>query len=923
MRVPAQRGLRDETTLSAELHPVRRAIRREDPPPTAIRNSYLLQIELPHELHRRKGCGGPWIDSRPEGGEATARSHPDAADGIRTPDQRVRVFVSSALDELAPERLAVRRAIEQLRLTPVMFELGARPHPPRELYRAYLAQSHIFVGIYWQRYGWIAPSESVSGLEDEYRLSSAMPRLLYLKTPAPDRDERLSQLIERMRSEDSASYRQFETPDELARLVQDDAAILLSERFEATYAIQATEQPTRPSSVPPLPPNPTVGREREIAAIRGLLLGGTRLLTLSGAGGIGKSRLALEVARQLADVFGPDLYYVSLEDVTSPELLMRTIAERLQVRLEGTEDPIHALVEYLRERRSLLLLDNFEQVIDAAAKIATLLDRCPRLQVLLTSRQVLRLQAEREYPVPPLDTPPEGTDTARSSEQVPSAVELFVQRAQAAQPGFALTLANAAVVAELCRRLDGLPLAIELAAARIRLLPPETLLERIEHRLDLLASGGPDLPARQRTLRATLDWSHQLLTPSEQAVFARLSVFAGGATLEAIEGVCREDGLELLDVLSSLLEKSLLGSDPGEAVGQPRLRMLQIVRDYARERLAERDEMARFGDRHLDWFVRASEPANALRHPDAYASWPAIEADTDNFRAAVRWALERRAVHPLAELSWNLFPWYWQSGRLLEARDWLNEAAALVDPDTAPIDAARLRLWAGTARFQTGDLAGAEPMVTNATATFHELGDEIDAAVAQIMHAGVLIGSARPDEIDDELDGALKVMRSHGIDWGVGYAAFTRGSLAELRGDLAGARSAQEEALAAADRIGLEPLQALAQIQLALLDLAQGALDPARHRLAAAAAILERTRYLEGAGYALDAAAALAVAEKRTDDAAAAAEAADQIRGRLRMPIWPPLRPLHESVIAAGSGHPPTNRSADPWPVLRRALDGA
>ena len=193
---------------------------------------------------------------------------------IRTPDQRVRVFVSSALDELAPERLAVRRAIEQLRLTPVMFELGARPHPPRELYRAYLAQSHIFVGIYWQRYGWVAPGETVSGLEDEYLLSSGIPRLLYLKTPAPDREERLSQLIERMKSDDSSSYRHFETPDELARLVQDDAAILLSERFEATHAVRATEQSARPTSVPPLPPNPTVGREREIAAVTELLVGG-------------------------------------------------------------------------------------------------------------------------------------------------------------------------------------------------------------------------------------------------------------------------------------------------------------------------------------------------------------------------------------------------------------------------------------------------------------------------------------------------------------------------------------------------------------------------------------------------------------------------------------------------------------------------
>jgi predicted ATPase len=842
---------------------------------------------------------------------------------IRTPDQRLRVFVSSTLDELAPERVAVRRAIEQLHLTPVMFELGARPHPPRELYRAYLAQSHIFVGIYWQRYGWVAPDESVSGLEDEYVLSAGTPRLLYLKTPAPDREGRLSDLIERMQSEDTASYRHFETPDELARLVQEDLAILLSERFEATHARPAASPATILSS-PPLPRTPTVGRDRDIAAVTGLLRSGTRLLTLSGAGGIGKTRLALEVAQRLADEFGSDLYYVSVESVTSPELLLRTIADRLQVRLEDTRGPLHALVEYFRDRRSLLLLDNFEQVVDAAAQVAALLDGCPRLQVLVTSRQVLRLQAEREYPVAPLDVPAEDTAAARVLAQVP-AVQLFVQRAQAARPGFELTSENAAVVAELCRRLDGLPLAIELAAAWIRLLSPEALLERIERRLDLLASGGPDLPARQRTLRATLDWSHQLLAPSEQALFARLSVFAGGATLEAIEAVCRdEDGPDLLNGLSSLLDKSLLASSEGEAVGQPRLQMLQTVRDYARERLAERDETARFGDRHLDWFLSASEPANVLRNPDAYSYWPTIEPDTDNFRAAVRWALERGALHPLAVLSSNLFPWFWQSGRLLEARAWLDEAVGLLDPDTDANDAARLLVWAAAARVLAGDLEGAEPMVIRAASTFRQLGEESDAAWAQILRAGVLLGSGRPDEVvDDELDGALRVMRTHEIDWGVGYGAFTQGSLASLRGDVAGARTANEEALAAAGRIGLEPLQVLAQIQLALLDLAQGGLDQTRRRLNAAAETVERIRYVEGTGYALDAAAGLAVAEGRLEAAAAALRTADDIRDRLRMPIWPLLRPMHDSLVAASSGHRPPNVGGDPWVVLRQTLASA
>jgi predicted ATPase len=843
---------------------------------------------------------------------------------IRTPDQRVRIFVSSTLDELAPERVAVRRAIEQLHLTPVMFELGARPHPPRELYRAYLAQSHIFVGIYWQRYGWVAPGESVSGLEDEYVLSAGTPRLLYLKMPAPDREGRLSELIERMRSEGSASYRRFETAEELARLAQEDLAILLSERFETDHGGAPSAERSLSASPPPMPATATVGREGDIEAVAELVRGGTRLITFSGAGGIGKSRLALEVARRLAAEFGPDLYYVSVEAVTSPELLSRAIADRLQVRVEGTRSPLDALVEYLRARRSLLLLDNFEQVVDAAGQVAVLVERCPRLQVLVTSRQVLRLQVEREYPVPPLDVPIEDASAEQVLAQVPSGVQLFVERAQATRPGFRLTSANAAVIAELCRRLDGLPLAIELAAGRIRLLSPDALLERIERRLDLIAGGGPDLPARQRTLRATLDWSYQLLEPSEQALFARLSVFAGGATVEAIEAVCRDDeGPDLLDGLSSLLEKSLLTSGGVEAVGQPRLQMLQIVRDYARERLEERSETATFGDRHLSWFLRASEPANVLHHPDAYTYWPVIEPDTDNLRAAVRWALDDRDVHALAVLSWNLWPWYWQSGRLLEARGWLDEAVTLISPDADPSDAARLWLWAGTARFQTGDLDGAEPMVIRATSTFHELGDEVDAAVAQIMRAGVLIGSGRHDEVGDELDGVLKVMRAHGIDWGVGYAAFTMGSLAELRGDVLGAREAQQEALVASGRIGLEPLQVLAQVQLALLDLGQGALDETRRRLGVTAAILERIRYLEGTGYALDAAAALAVAEGRPEAASAALRAADEIREELRMPIWPLLQPLRDSLVAASSSHQPLDLGADPWFVLRQTLESA
>src|SRR5215467_12310574 len=445
---------------------------------------------------------------------------------IRTPDQRVRVFVSSSLRELEAERRAVQDAVTALRLVPVMFELGARPHPPRSVYRAYLRQSQVFVGIYWQSYGWVAPGEQVSGLEDEYELSAGLPRLVYVKAPAPDREPRLAALLARIRDEGGISYKAFADAAELQRLVEDDLAVLLSERFEMTQLGGDAAEGALLAGAVPVPATPLLGREQEAAAIEDLVVReGVRLVTLTGPGGVGKTRLMLEAARRLGPGFADGVRFVELAAVSAVDLVAPAIAAGLGLSTSARQLTAD-LQAYLRPRRLLLAVDNFEQVIGAAPLLAGLLAAAPGLVVLVTSRAVLRLSGEHEFAVPPLPVPPAGAALDPGQLRAYASVDLFTERAHAAAPGFELTGGNAGAVAEICRRLDGLPLAIELAAARVRLLPPQALLARLDEGFSLLTGGARDLPQRQQTLRNTLDWSFGLLSAGEQALFARLGVFA-------------------------------------------------------------------------------------------------------------------------------------------------------------------------------------------------------------------------------------------------------------------------------------------------------------------------------------------------------------------------------------------------------------
>jgi predicted ATPase len=562
----------------------------------------------------------------------------------------------------------VREAVTRLRLVPVMFELGARPHPPRPVYRAYLAQSQVFVGIYWQSYGWVAPGEQISGLEDEYLLSAGLPRLIYVKSPAPDREPRLAQLLARIRDEGGVSYQRFADPAELQQLVENDLAVLLSERFEMSRSQDAAAGDAPATGALPVPATPLLGREREVAAVEGLVVReGVRLVTLTGPGGVGKSRLAVEAARRLGPGFADGVRFVELASVSAADLVAAAIAAGLGLNTTAGR-LITDLESYLRAARLLLVLDNFEQVIDAAPLLAEVLAAAPGVVVLVTSRTVLRLRGEHEFAVPPLPVPPAGSSPDPEELQRYASVGLFVERAHAAAPGFELTGGNAAAVAEICRRLDGLPLAIELAAARVRLLPPQALLPRLGQQLSLLMGGARDLPERQRTLKNTLDWSYGLLSASEQALFARLGVFAGPFSLPAAQAVGADPADQgqatgpgpVLDTLGSLVDASLVQADTRG--GEPRFVLLETIRDYALERLGDGDRV-QAQDRHAAYFLALAEPAAAeLAGPGQLAWLDRLEAKHDDLLVAMSWLVEHGPPEQALRLFWVTWKFWWLRG---------------------------------------------------------------------------------------------------------------------------------------------------------------------------------------------------------------------------------------------------------------------
>ena len=435
----------------------------------------------------------------------------------------------------------------------------------------------------------------------------------------------------------------------------------------------------RPKHNLPNQPTPFIGRATQIAAIKELLLGAdARLVTLLGPGGTGKTRLSLQVAQELLDQFPHGVFFVPLADDTDADQFVSRVAQPLAVR-EGGRPLLENVKDYLRDKKILLILDNFEQLISAASIVGDLLTAAPQLKIITSSRIALNLHAEHEFPVPPLDLPQAENETAWENLIENESVVLFVGRAQAVHPKFDLTEDNASAVAEICRRLDGLPLALELAAARVKLLQPQAILARLDDKLKLLTGGARDLPARQQTLRNTLEWSYELLNADEKVLYARLGVFVGGFTLEAAEAVCNVEGsLDILDGLTSLANNSLLRQKES-ADGEPRFGMLETVRSYALERLADSGESETLRAQHAQYFGNAVlnqigfniYSANAV----FWLNW--LEREHDNIRATLAWGLTSPQGVELGAGMVSILFWFWyRRGYFIEGVMWSDRLLA-------------------------------------------------------------------------------------------------------------------------------------------------------------------------------------------------------------------------------------------------------
>ena len=806
---------------------------------------------------------------------------------IRTPDQRIRVFVSSTLRELAQERQAVRAAIERLQLAPVMFELGARPHPPRELYRSYLAQSDVFIGIYADSYGWVAPDEQISGLEDEYNLAPrSMPKLIYIKKSAA-REERLTRLIDRIRTDDTAAYLPFETAAELEDQVAADLATLMAERFDQSRTTGDSSDADAASGLVarvPVPYTNTIGREREIAEVRALLArGDDRVISLIGPGGIGKSRLAIEVAIAARDAFPDGTYFVGLEHVLEPGLLLPTIAYALGIRDNREAVLAERISHALADRRVLLVLDNFEQIVDAAPVLVRLYTVAPSASFLVTSRVVLRIRGEQVYDVRALSTPAPGAPGTLERAQGSAAVALFVDRARAAKPSFALTEENAGAVMDICRRLEGLPLAIELAAAKVRMLTPLGIAERLKRSLPLLTAAVRDLPERHRTMRATLDWSVELLSPADRDLLEDLGVFAERFSLEAVEAIGSGRSWEgnAIDGITALIDGSLVKQT--EFDGRPVLSLLAIVREYALGRLKERGDADRMRTAHADYYTAlVRRDAGDLRGRSQASTVASLGIELANLRAAVRHLVYTDRLDDAADFAWGLLIYWWIMGLFGGVRVWMLELLGKDQPIRPHSRAIAwfFALWGEMWQRPSPEVVAG---LGECVRLFTESGDEDAAAMALAARATARVQLSEPDieTAARELDDAVDKLHRVGNGWGEAITRVSLGRVAWLRGARADALAHFERASDLADAGGDLFTRSVAGNQIGRLLLVEGKVDEAEAVFRRTLVDSVKLHHEEGVAYGLEGICAIAAAHGEARRAGALSAAAAAIRHRI------------------------------------------
>jgi predicted ATPase/class 3 adenylate cyclase len=550
----------------------------------------------------------------------------------------------------------------------------------------------------------------------------------------------------------------------------------------------------RPHNLP-AQETPLVGRERELRAVRDLVLRqGIRLITLTGPGGTGKTRLALQVAAEVIDSFRDGVFFVNLTSVREPERLPATILQSVEVTPDSGEAPDVALRKWLAERELLLVLDNFEQIVDAAVRVGDLLRESPRLCVLVTSQAALRIRGEHTFPVAPLDLPEEGSSLDALAAN--DAVELFVDRAQAIRPDFELDEENASAVAAIVRQLDGLPLAIELAATRIQLFTPQALLSRIEQRFDLLSSRARDLPDRHRTLRNAIAWSYDLLDEEDKALFRRQAVFDGGFALDSAEEVCSppEDPLDILEGLTSLIDKSLLRQRP-TSLGEPRFERLRTVLAFAVDTLEESGESDRWRRRHAEHFAaladRVDEALSAQR--EAKSRLDRLALEVDNIRAALKWAVGAGEGDLAVRLCAAIPALWFRTGTLQEGRTWLEEVLALGCLSEAA-RASALNLLGRIRQIGGDNSPEVGAAFEESLALYRKLGDERGIARA-LMNLGNLKRRERDlDAAESLFREALAIYDSLDEAFGQGAALMNLGDLYSARGDRVEARALFERA---------------------------------------------------------------------------------------------------------------------------------
>ena len=703
------------------------------------------------------------------------------------------------------------------------------------------------------------------------------------------------------------SYRTFSTAEELGELLENDLAVMLTERFEATapagMADPSLDAPQSTPGVEALPAEPSmlVGREREVAELMALLQSDdTRMVTITGPGGCGKTRMAVRLAESVRDEVGSRVCFVDLTGVRDPGLVLPTIASAVGVRDVGSRRLVDAVTALLRAAPRMLVIDNFEHVIAAAADVADILSSTTDVKVLVTSREALRLRWEQEFPLRPLEVPERNQQSDVHTLADIAAVELFMERAQRARPTFELTDETAPVVAEICRRLDGLPLAIELAAARLRILSPQELLARLEHRLDTLSGGWIDAPDRHRALREAISWSHDLLNADEQMVFRRIAVFAGGCSLEAVEAVCAEPAMtpdDLLDTVGSLVDKSLVVSSVDPTTMHTRFSLLETVREYGLERLAAADEEAEIQGRHLESCARLADRASTEMHGPEMAPWlDVLEREHDNIRAALDYALDSGRVEVGLEMAKSLRDFWDVRGHY---REGIARLQGLLDaiPEGPTVLRGRSQDAVGWLTGMTGDYELAAHVVAAGPGRIRATGD-LEALSWSTGEQGIVACNlARTAEASELLAESRAIAEQIGDRYLVAGSMFGFAEVALIEGDLDAAVRGFEEVLAIARELGQPWSLAWALATSGAWHVASGDGARARAELGECLALRQTLRDDRGTADTLGLLACLASAEGAFDWSARLHGAAEIGQQANAVTIWPFFQPLHDESV--------------------------